>query len=156
MSVPAAFRTKFGLVTCDVLVNLPRLPRLPKYHVFFDTLPYACRPPCLFVARTTADPHRRLNVSIPGSLYDRLNPGRQTLSSRVTELLDMGLTGSPGQKAAPRPKPMKSSKVRTKRSPRPAARPAGIGWGPGSGLGPGKAINLNEYKDGVYIGKSKK
>ena len=34
MSVPAAFRTKFGLVTCDVLVNLPRLPRLPKYHVF--------------------------------------------------------------------------------------------------------------------------
>ena len=68
--------------------------------------------------------------------------------------MDMGLTGSPGQKAAPRPK---SVKVRKERSaPRPAARPAGIGWGPGSGLGPGKAINLNEYKDGVYIGKAKK
>ena len=132
------------------------------------------------MARTPKEPKIRICITVPESLVARLEPGNKSISSRAVELIEAGLFGSERivirmplvycpkivQSGAPRPKPIpaaaprqklvKNNKVRTRRSPRPAARPAGIGWGPGSGLGPGKAINLNEYKDGVYIGKSKK
>ena len=95
------------------------------------------------MARTTADPHIRLNVSIPQSLFERLDPGRQSVSSRVAELLEAGLSGSTGptQKAAPHPKPVKKDKASRKprTAARGAARPAGMAWGPGAGPGPRRA-----------------
>ena len=91
------------------------------------------------MGRKTSDPHVRLSVSIKESLYVRLPHAEQSLSSRVSDLLEIGLAG--GQINGEDPDTIIHS---------------GIHWGPGAGLGPGEPINLDHYKDGIYIGPHKK
>ena len=91
------------------------------------------------MARTTADPHIRLNVSVKRSLYVRLPKTGQKLSARVSDLLEIGLAG--GQNKGKEPNTVTHS---------------GIHWGPGAGLGPGEPINFDEWKDGVYVGSKAK
>ena len=128
------------------------------------------------MARTPREPKVRICITVPESLVARLEPGNKSISSRAVELIEAGLSGGerivikmplvycpqtvqsdaprpkPIPAAAPRPKPVKNNKVR--RTPRAAGRGAArpASWGPGAGLGSGKAIDLNKYKDGQYVG----
>ena len=87
------------------------------------------------MGRKTSDPHVRLSVSIKESLYVRLPHAEQSLSSRVSDLLELGLSRG------------KNKPVATTHS--------GNHWGPQSGLGfgPGKPIVLTgQYKN--YIAEA--
>ena len=124
------------------------------------------------MAGISANPHVRLSISLPASQVARLESGSQSVSSRISDLLEIGLSGGvryvlkqnivirPGT-LRHTPLPLKRQKTpqvrkRIRTAPKVAARPAGMSWGPGAGLGPGPPINLDHYKNGVYVGPHKK